>query len=181
MRLCSVVTAPGGAEAMGLCVAVLLDGQERRQQLEAALKEKEPRLELRRVGPGDLDPQSLVELNPALQRQARQRRMSTWLLPFGFGAGMMFTFITNLDTFAFAGPIGQPLIGGLLGLGSGWMGSFAAAASVTSEGDDQVRTVRNRLDEGQCLLLVDAARGLSVPWATIQSCRPSSVVRLKDD
>ena len=52
MRLCSVVTAPGGAEAMGLCVAILLDSQERRQQLEAALKEKEPRLELRRVGRG---------------------------------------------------------------------------------------------------------------------------------
>ena len=57
--------------------------------------------------------------------------MATWLLPFGFGAGLLFTFITNLDTFAFAGPIGQPLIGGLLGLGSGWMGSYAAAASVS--------------------------------------------------
>ena len=29
------------------------------------------------------------------------------------------------------------------------MGSFAAAASVTSDRDDQIRTVRNRLNEGQ--------------------------------
>ena len=107
--------------------------------------------------------------------------MATWLLPFGFGAGMLFTFITNLDTFAFAGPVGQPVIGGLLGLGSGWMGSYAAAASVTSDRDDQIRTVRNRLKEGQCVLLVDAIRSEAMPWALIQRCRPASVVRLKDD
>ena len=107
--------------------------------------------------------------------------MATWLLPFGFGAGMLFTFITNLDTFAFAGPLGQPVIGGLLGLGSGWMGSYAAAASVTSDRDDQIRTVRNRLNEGQCVLLIDAMQSEAVPWALIQRCRPASVVRLKDD
>ena len=166
---------------MGLCVAVLLAEQSQRRDLEVALSERAPELQLRRVGAGGIDPMTVVELNPALQRQARQRGMATWLLPFGFGAGLLFTFITNLDTFAFAGPIGQPLIGGLLGLGSGWMGSYAAAASVSPEGADQVRTVRNRLDEGQCALLVDAPAGVTIPWATIQASRPSSVVRLKDD
>ena len=93
----------------------------------------------------------------------------------------MFTFITNLDTFAFAGPIGQPFIGGLLGLGAGWMGSFAAAASVTSDGDDQVRTVCNRLDEGLWVLLVEAAPGQNIPWGLIQSAKPRLVVRLRED
>jgi len=166
---------------MGLCVAVVLEEQSQRRDLEVALGERAPGLLLRRVGAGGLDPKTVVELNPALQRQARQKSMATWLLPFGFGAGLLFTFITNLDTFAFAGPIGQPLIGGLLGLGSGWMGSYAAAASVTPEGGDQVRTVRNRLDEGKCILLVDSPLGASIPWATIQASRPNSVVRLKDD
>ena len=120
---------------MGLCVAVLLKDTGSRSELKALL-DGQPGLQLREVGTGGTEPEEVVELNPALQRQARQRQMATWLLPFGFGAGMVFTFITNLDTFAFAGPIGQPLIGGLLGLGSGWMGSYAAAASVTSDRDD---------------------------------------------
>ena len=165
---------------MGLCVAVLLKDTGSRSEL-TALLEGQPGLQLRGVGAGGIEPEQVVELNPALQRQARQRQMATWLLPFGFGAGMLFTFITNLDTFAFAGPLGQPVIGGLLGLGSGWMGSYAAAASVTSDRDDQIRTVRNRLSEGQCVLLVDAIRSEAMPWALIQRCRPASVVRLKDD
>ena len=165
---------------MGLCVAVLLKDTGSRSELKALL-DGQPGLQLREVGAGGIEPEQVVELNPALQRQARQRQMATWLLPFGFGAGMLFTFITNLDTFAFAGPLGQPVIGGLLGLGSGWMGSYAAAASVTSDRDDQIRTVRNRLSEGQCVLLVDAIRSEAMPWALIQRCRPASVVRLKDD
>ena len=180
MRWSSVVTTAEGPELMGLCVAVLLKDTGSRSEL-TALLEGQPGLQLRAVGAGGIEPETVVELNPALQRQARQRQMATWLLPFGFGAGMLFTFITNLDTFAFAGPVGQPVIGGLLGLGSGWMGSYAAAASVTSDRDDQIRTVRNRLNEGQCVLLVDAIRSEAMPWALIQRCRPASVVRLKDD
>ena len=180
MRWSSVETTTEGPELMGLCVAVLLKNANSRSEL-AALLDGQPGLQLRAVGAGGLEPETVVELNPALQRQARQRQMATWLLPFGFGAGMLFTFITNLDTFAFAGPLGQPVIGGLLGLGSGWMGSYAAAASVTSDRDDQIRTVRNRLSEGQCVLLVDAIRSEAMPWALIQRCRPASVVRLKDD
>ncbi len=180
MRWSSVETTAEGPELMGLCVAVLLKNANSRSEL-AALLDGQPGLQLRAVGAGGLEPETVVELNPALQRQARQRQMATWLLPFGFGAGMLFTFITNLDTFAFAGPLGQPVIGGLLGLGSGWMGSYAAAASVTSDRDDQIRTVRNRLSEGQCVLLVDAIRSEAMPWALIQRCRPASVVRLKDD
>ena len=180
MRWSSVVTTAEGPELMGLCVAVLLKDTGSRSEL-TALLEGQPGLQLRAVGAGGIEPEQVVELNPALQRQARQRQMATWLLPFGFGAGMLFTFITNLDTFAFAGPVGQPVIGGLLGLGSGWMGSYAAAASVTSDRDDQIRTVRNRLSEGQCVLLVDAIRSEAMPWALIQRCRPASVVRLKDD
>ena len=180
MRWSSVETTAEGPELMGLCVAVLLKNANSRSEL-AALLDGQPGLQLRAVGAGGLEPETVVELNPALQRQARQRQMATWLLPFGFGAGLLFTFITNLDTFAFAGPLGQPVIGGLLGLGSGWMGSYAAAASVTSDRDDQIRTVRNRLSEGQCVLLVDAIRSEAMPWALIQRCRPASVVRLKDD
>ena len=107
-------------------------------------------------------------------------RMVRWLLPFGFLAGLTFTQITDLQTFSFAGPWGEPLIGGLLGMGSGWMGSFAAAASVSSEEDDRIRILRNRLEEGCWLLLVEAPVGREIPWTTIQKARPKAVVRLDD-
>jgi len=88
--------------------------------------------------------------------------------------------ITNLHTFAFAGSIGEPLIGGLLGMGSGWMGSYAAAASVSSETDDRVRSLRNRIDEGNWLLLLESASGEEIPWILIQQSRPKAVVRLTE-
>jgi hypothetical protein len=106
--------------------------------------------------------------------------MATWLIPFGFFAGLTFTFITDLDTFAFAGSIGSHLIGGILGLGSGWMGSFAAAASVTSEADDRVRALRNRLEEGNWLLLITMPNGVEMPWTQLQAARPQAVVRLNE-
>ncbi|NBW63469.1 MAG: hypothetical protein EBR33_10080, partial [Synechococcaceae bacterium WB4_1_0192] len=109
-----------------------------------------------------------------------QRAMPRWLLPFGFFAGLTFTFITDLDTFAFAGSWGSHLIGGILGLGSGWLGSFAAAASVTSEADDRIRALRNRLEEGNWLLLVETASGMEMPWTRLQEARPKAVVRLND-
>jgi hypothetical protein len=93
-------------------------------------------------------------------------------------AGLTFTQITDLHTFSALGSWAEPLIGGLLGLGSGWMGSFAAAASVTSEEDDRIRILRNRLQEGNWLLLIDPAPGKEPPWALIQQARPKAVVRL---
>lgn len=166
---------------MGSSVVVVLSQRKRLQQLRddlAALSPPPQRLVA--IGAGETDLSSVVELNPALARQQRQRGMARWLLPFGFFAGLTFTFITDLDTFAFAGPLGSHLIGGLLGLGSGYMGSFAAAASVSSEADDRIRTLRNRLEEGNWLLLIETASGMEMPWSLLQGARPQAVVRLND-
>jgi hypothetical protein len=106
--------------------------------------------------------------------------MARWLLPFGFLAGLTFTYITDLDTFAFAGAWSQHLLGGVAGLISGWMGSFAAAASVSSEEDDRIRSLRNRLDEGNWLLLAETHPGIDMPWTSLQRARPVAVVRLAE-
>lgn len=132
------------------------------------------------IGEGETSIDSVELLNPGLARQRRQRGMVRWLMPFGFFAGLTFTFMTDLQTFAFAGPYGEPLIGGLLGMGSGWMGSFAAATSVTSDPDDRIRSLRNRLEEGNWLLLVESAPGQEIPWTLIQETRPKAVVRLAE-
>ena len=65
---------------MGLCVAVLLKDTGSRSELKALL-DGQPGLQLRAVGAGGIEPEQVVELNPALQRQGRQRQLATWLLP----------------------------------------------------------------------------------------------------
>ena len=119
-------------------------------------------------------------LNPNLARRRRQKSMARWLMPFGFFAGGTFTQITTLDTFASLGPWGAALMGGLLGMGSGLMGSYAAAASVPSENEDGVRILRNRNLEGSWLLLLETRPGLELPWQTVQKARPQQVVRLSE-
>ena len=119
-------------------------------------------------------------LNPNMARSRRQRSMSRWLMPFGFMAGLTFTQITTLETFARFGAVGEALIGGLLGLGSGLMGSYAAAASVPSENEDGVRILRNRHNEQFWLLLLETQAGLELPWQLVQKVRPQQVVRLSE-
>jgi hypothetical protein len=166
---------------VGSSVVVVLSERKRLRQLREQLAAlTPPPVRLVAIGKGETDMTEVVELNPALTRRLRQRGMARWLLPFGFFAGLTFTFITDLDTFAFAGSWGSHLIGGILGLGSGWLGSFAAAASVTSEADDRIRALRNRLEEGNWLLLVETASGMEMPWTRLQEARPKAVVRLND-
>lgn len=119
-------------------------------------------------------------LNPNIVRRRRQRSMSRWLMPFGFMAGITFTQITTLDTFARFGSLGEILISGLLGLGSGLMGSYAAAASVPSDNEDGVRILRNRHNELFWLLLLETQAGLELPWQLVQKMRPQQVVRLSE-
>lgn len=165
---------------LGLCVVVVLADREKLLQLRERLAALEPAPRLLTVGSGETPMDTVEQLNPAITRRRRQQAMVRWLLPFGFFAGMMFSLITDLHTFSFAGPYGEPLIGGLLGMGSGWMGSYAAAASVSSEADDRIRSLRNRIEEGNWLLLVESATGAEIPWTLIQQSRPQVVVRLAE-
>jgi hypothetical protein len=166
---------------MSLSVVVVLDDRDRLRELRDRLEAQRPGFtRVLAIGSGEASLADVERLNPAAARRRRQRSMVRWLLPFGFLAGLTFTQISDLHTFGFAGPYGEPLLGGLLGMGSGWMGSFAAAASVASEEDDRIRILRNRLEEGCWLLLVEAPPGREIPWTTIQQARPKAVVRLDD-
>jgi len=162
-----------------MTVVVVLDSRKRLRELRDQLAALQPPLaKLVAVGSGETALDTMEELNPAFARQRRQKGMALWLIPFGFLAGLTFTQITDLHTFSALGAWGEPLIGGLLGMGSGWLGSFVAAASVSSEVDDRIRALRNRLEEGSWLLLVEPAAGVDVPWTLLQQARPKAVVRL---
>jgi hypothetical protein len=162
-------------------VVLVIDRHERLKLLREKLAAQQPPLAvLTAIGEGEIPINEVVQLNPAAARRQRQKNLVRWLLPFGFMAGLTFTYMTDLDTFAFFGEWSQHLIGALLGLGSGWMGSFAAAASVRSEADDRIRSLRNRLEEGNWLLLLETANGVEMPWTTLQQGHPKAVVRLAD-
>ncbi len=166
---------------MGTTVVVVLESRKRLRELRDRLAAQQPPpLRLVAVGTGETPLAEVSALNPAFSRQRRQRSMALWLIPFGFLAGLTFTQITDLHTFSALGSWGEPVVGGLLGMGSGWLGSFVAAASVPSEGDDRIRTLRNRLEEGSWLLLLQPAAGADVPWALLREAQPKAMVRLDE-
>lgn len=167
---------------VGMTVVVVLDSHKRLRDLRDQLAALQPPpARLVAVGTGEMSLEAVEALNPAFARQRRQKGMALWLIPFGFLAGLTFTQITDLHTFSALGPWGEPLLGGLLGMGSGWMGSFVAAASVSSEVDDRIRALRNRLEEGSWLLLLEPSAGADVPWTLLQQAKPKAVVRLGEN
>lgn len=165
---------------MPVCVVVLSD-QRAAEGLSQQLQETKLPLTKCITLPPEGDAIDQVELlSPNLTRVRRQKAMARWLMPFGFLAGVTFTQITNLTTFASFGPFGEMLIGGLMGMGSGLMGSYAAAASVNSDNDDGVRILRNRREEGNWLVLLETPNGIEPPWQVVQRSNPQQVVRLND-
>ena len=110
--------------------------------------------------------------------------MALWLMPFGFIAGLTFSLMTGLNTFENLGiRIGswsEPLIAGLLGMASGWIGSYTAAFSVNSEKNDELRSLRRLGEEGKWLLLLETPFGVELPWQFIQEINPSQIVRFND-
>ncbi|HEY9706224.1 MAG TPA: hypothetical protein V6C58_27555, partial [Allocoleopsis sp.] len=93
-------------------------------------KEKIPMSQVSILGKGykTADEYGLIDPNEEARKQVLL--MGTWLMPFGFLAGTGFSLITNLHTFAWAGEIGDHLIGGLLGAISGAMGSVFVGGGV---------------------------------------------------
>lgn len=162
-------------------MVVVFKQRDQLERLQQKLAASEPPLaRLIAIGAEATALEAVDELNPATMRRQRQRQMALWLVPFGFLAGLTFTYITDLDTFAIAGAWSQHLLGGVAGMISGWMGSFAAAASVSSDQDDRIRGLRNRVDEGNWLLLAETLPGIDMPWTALQQARPVAVVRLND-
>ncbi len=108
-------------------------------------------------------------LNPALARKDRQKTLATWLIPFGFVAGLSFSEMTDLKTFADMGFPDQleKLIGGVVGMISGALGSFFSAGGISQETDDDLRAIRKKSKDGFWLLIIQLPIELEPPWAIL--------------
>ena len=121
-------------------------------------------------------------LNPKLDRNIRQKDMSRWLMPFGFIAGIAFSNMTNLSTFSFLGlnNIGETLIGGLLGMGSGYLGSVISSRSININRNKELRPIINLNKEGKWLILIENQIGTELPWSLIKQSDAKDIIFLEN-
>ena len=120
-------------------------------------------------------------LNPKLDRKIRQKNMSTWLMPFGFIAGIAFSNMTNLSTFSSLGlnNIGESFMGGLLGMGSGYLGSIVSSASININRNKELRSIIDFNKEGKWLVLLENQIGTELPWDLIKKSAPKDIIFLE--
>ncbi|MBW4495181.1 MAG: hypothetical protein KME26_19255 [Oscillatoria princeps RMCB-10] len=147
---------------MNYLVAVLPDRIQAEAAYVALEKEGLPTGQVAILGKGykSADEYGLIDPNEQARKQAQL--MATWLVPFGFAAGFTFSWITDLDTFAWAGQLGNHIIGGLLGAVSGGMGSVFVGGGVGllfASGD--ALPYRNRLNAGKYLIVVKGSETLT--------------------
>ncbi|KGG16199.1 MULTISPECIES: hypothetical protein [unclassified Prochlorococcus] len=121
----------------------------------------------------------LEMFNPDLSRKDRQKKMSLWLMPFGFIAGLTFAGMTNLETFSAFGfsRATQTFLGGLLGMVSGWIGSFFGARSVNTSQED-LKALFKRNEQGFWLILMETPFEIELPWQLIKEIDPIETINL---
>jgi hypothetical protein len=148
---------------MNYLIAILDD----RTQAEAAYAALEkaglPLAQIAILGRGYKSADEFGLIDPATQARKQSKLMAFWLIPFGFLAGVGFSLATELNTFAWAGEIGNHVVGGLLGAIGGAMGSVVAGGSggLTS-GNADAMPYRSRLNEGKYLVVVRGSERLII-------------------
>ncbi len=122
-------------------------------------------------------------LNPNLAQKERQKALATWLIPFGFIAGLSFSLMTDLKTFAEMGfpPQFEKLLGGLVGMVSGWLGSFFSAGGINQENDEDIRALRKKSKEGFWLLILDLPLEVELPWAILKETNCQEIITLEKE
>lgn len=144
---------------MNYLVAVLPD----RIQAEAAyvaLEKEGIKATILGRGYKSADEFGLIDPNEQAKKQAGL--MAYWLVPFGFFGGVAFNLLTGLQTFPWAGQVGNAIIGGVLGAGAGAMGSVFAGGGVgLALGSGDALPYRNRLNAGKYLVVVQGSESLT--------------------
>lgn len=144
-----------------MLIAVLADRIQAESVYLDLEKEKIPMSQVSILGKGYKTADEYGLIDPNEQARKQVLLMGTWLIPFGFFAGTAFSSITNLHTFAWAGEIGDHLIGGLLGAISGAMGSVFVGGGVgLIIGGGDALPYRNRLNMGKYLIVVEGSEML---------------------
>jgi hypothetical protein len=162
---------------MNYLVAVLADRIKAEAAYSALEEAKFTMEDISILGKGYQSADEYGLIDPANQAWKQVRLMMIWLVPFGFIAGFGFNEITGLDTFAWAGRLGNQLIGGVLGAGSGALGAFLVGGGAGAAfGSGDALSYRNRLNAGKYLLVVRGSEAV-IRSATpvIRQFRPENI------
>lgn len=117
--------------------------------------------------------------NPKEVAWRQVRLMSLWLMPFGFFGGFVFNAITGLDTFEWAGRLGNQLIGALLGAGSGLMGSFFIGGGPALLFNNNETPYRDRIEAGEYLVVVNGGENVVTQAARILQALEPEVIEAR--
>ena len=115
-----------------------------------------------------------------LAENALSERVATWLIPFGFIAGLSFSQMTDLKTFAnmgFPNPL-EKLLGGLVGMISGALGSFFSAGGTNQETLDDLRVIRKKSEEGYWLLILELPMEIEPPWEILKQTDTLEIINI---
>ena len=86
---------------------------------------------------------------------------------------MYVSYFINLNN------IGESLIGGLLGMGSGYLGSVVSSASININRNKELRSIINLNKEGKWLVLLENQIGTELPWAFIKQSEAKDIIFLE--
>ena len=119
-------------------------------------------------------------LNPTLARKDRQKTLASWLIPFGFIAGLSFSQMTDLKTFADMGFPNQleKLLGGIVGMISGALGSFFSAGGISQETNDDLRAIRKKSEGGSWLLILELPLEIEPPWGILKEIDSLEIITI---
>lgn len=162
---------------MNYVIAVLSD----RIQAEAAYSELEkaglPTEQINILGKGYQTAEEFGFIDPKKQARKQAIRMSFWLVPFGFFAGIAFNISTQYQLLPSAGAFGNHVIGGLLGAVAGAMGSFFAGGGMgLTSGSGDALPYPDRLDEEKYLIVVKGAPNITnKATRVLRDCNPESL------
>tara|TARA_Y100001968_G_scaffold216840_1_gene199568 strand:+ start:55 stop:621 length:567 start_codon:yes stop_codon:yes gene_type:complete len=114
-----------------------------------------------------VDFENVKLLNPLIAKKERQKNLAIWLIPFGFITGLSFSQMTGLETFADMGFPNQfeKLLGGIVGMISGLLGSFFAAGGINQDINDDLQSLRKKSTQGFWLLIIETPLEIELPWA----------------
>lgn len=142
---------------MNYVVAVLSNRVQAEAAYSALEKESIPMDQVSLLGKGYMSADEFGLINPDDVADQQSNQLAYWVIPFGFAAGVGFSILTGLQTFAWAGQIGNHLIGGVLGGASGLLGAYVVGRITGwTVGSGDAIAYRNRLNAGKYLII---ARG----------------------
>lgn len=146
---------------MNYLVAVLSDRIQAEVAYTALEKEGLPTNSIDILGQGYKSANEFGLIDPNRQARKGAKRLIYWLVPFGFVAGYAFNYLTGIEILPI-NPVGNHIIGGILGAASGALGAYFVGGGVgLSVGSGDALPDRNRLNAGKYLVVVKGTEELT--------------------